>query len=303
MTLGTVLEPSTPRSRSRIDYFRIRPRRTRSSTASIRRSSSATTVEYGSLITRGPVDAGFPGLPGPIIHDRPDQPEPRTRPRSSGFDYRRASGASRALGGRFTVSAATATYFIQASTSQNPDGTFSGERRRHQHGHRRRRAAPGNIRLDRLQDRPLGLQPRADLPEALQRPAGDDPGTRRARSASMSSTTCRRATAASRTWSSRRHPQPVRPGPAVFKRRRPGPVPGRLRPGVRRSARALLLRRAHVQVLLNGAGTMRQHRSDDPDLDARPAAAARRQRSTRAFRAAFYARWGHENALVCGTSR
>jgi iron complex outermembrane receptor protein len=79
-------------------------------------------ARYGSLVTRGPVDPGFPNLPGPITRiDQTNINVGETKVGGVDVDVKFAQALA---GGKLTVSL-VGTYFTKFDV-QNPDGSFSG---------------------------------------------------------------------------------------------------------------------------------------------------------------------------------
>jgi iron complex outermembrane receptor protein len=118
-TLGVVLSP-IPQVTLALDAFKIHVKNIIANgvTPSIILGDLAT---YGSLVTRGPVDPAFPGLPGPIIQINQTNinlGESKVGGVDLDFKFVQPLGA-----GRLTASLA-GTYFTKFDV-QNPDGTFA----------------------------------------------------------------------------------------------------------------------------------------------------------------------------------
>ena len=120
-TLGLVLEP-TANSSVGIDFFKINLKDTivNGVAAAV---VLADPVKYARLITRGPVQAAFPNLPGPIINmDATNINLGETR--VSGIDLDGRVSFNLAELGKLNLSA-HGTYFMSFDT-QNPDLSFTG---------------------------------------------------------------------------------------------------------------------------------------------------------------------------------
>jgi iron complex outermembrane receptor protein len=118
-TLGVVLSP-VPQMTLALDAFRIHVKEIIANgvTPSIILGDLAT---YGSLVTRGPVDPAFPGLPGPIIQiNQTNINLGQAKVGGIDLDFKFVQPLG---GGRVTASLA-GTYFSKFDV-QNPDGTFA----------------------------------------------------------------------------------------------------------------------------------------------------------------------------------
>ncbi|NRF68424.1 TonB-dependent receptor [Aquincola sp. S2] len=120
-TLGIVLEP-TANSSVTIDWFKIDLKDTivNGVPAAV---ILADPVKYAYLITRGPVEAAFPQLPGPITAISGTNIN-LGETRLSGIDIDGRLSIPMGDAGRLNLSA-NGTYFIKYDT-QNVDGTFTG---------------------------------------------------------------------------------------------------------------------------------------------------------------------------------
>ncbi|MFO1340079.1 MAG: TonB-dependent receptor [Burkholderiaceae bacterium] len=121
MTLGAVIAPTNKLSLS-MDFFKIDLKDT-----IVNGVAPAVILgdlsKYGSLVTRGPADPNFPGLPGPIVQINQTNIN-LGESRVSGIDA--DARATWPLGDWGKLSAtASATYFIKFDV-QNPDGSFTG---------------------------------------------------------------------------------------------------------------------------------------------------------------------------------
>ncbi|WP_395700614.1 TonB-dependent receptor [Aquabacterium sp.] len=120
-TLGLVLEPS-PNSSVSIDWFKydVKDTITNGVPAAV---ILGDTAKYGYLITRGPRDAAFPNLPGPITSISGTNINlGETKVTGVDIDGRISFGLGAM--GKLNLSA-NGTYFIKYDT-QNPDGSFTG---------------------------------------------------------------------------------------------------------------------------------------------------------------------------------
>jgi iron complex outermembrane receptor protein len=120
-TLGLVFAPTTNTSLA-LDGFKINLKDT------IVNGVTASTIlgdlnKYGYLVTRGPVDAAFPTLPGPIVAITQTNLN-LGETRVAGFDIDARWAIANSEAGKFNASI-TGTYFTKYDT-QNPDGSFSG---------------------------------------------------------------------------------------------------------------------------------------------------------------------------------
>ncbi len=120
-TLGLVLEPSANSSVS-IDWFKydVKDTITNGVPAAV---ILGDTAKYGYLITRGPRDAAFPNLPGPITSISGTNIN-LGETKVSGVDIDGRISFGLGAMGKLNLSA-NGTYFIKYDT-QNPDGTFTG---------------------------------------------------------------------------------------------------------------------------------------------------------------------------------
>ena len=128
--------------------------------------------QYGGLVTRGPVDPNFPGLPGPI--DQIAQTNTNLgKVKVQGLDFEIHARTPAQTWGRLAFDA-TGTYYLKYDT-QNLDGSYtSADRHGVRPGDHRRDPALEALRDGQLALRPVDGRAVEPAPELLHRLRQDD---------------------------------------------------------------------------------------------------------------------------------